>query len=208
DFFQYDPAYRLTRFDAGARPHLAAGESLARSQALVLAAPLAATWAPGLFAREMTYSPLDVLQNAALINPDNLPVSPFAANYSTPDQLLHVPTIDGFTRLRDEVGNVTRALLAVRMPNRSGPQMVAATLEYNDLEQLTKINRDDGVTIVNVFSPAGLRIRRTVTGDPALCVPSDIAFIYDANNLIEERDLANGGAVRARYYYGDDTDEL
>ena len=60
----------------------------------------------------------------------------------------------------------------------------------------------------NKLNPSGLRIRRKVSGSPIRCVPSDVAFIYDGGNLIEERDLENSGAVLARYYYADDGDEL
>jgi RHS repeat-associated protein len=51
-------------------------------------------------------------------------------------------------------------------------------------------------------------MRRQVTGPAALCVPSDTAFIYDGSYLVEERDLLNGSRVTARYYYGDEGDEL
>src|SRR5207253_573437 len=40
------------------------------------------------------------------------------------------------------------------------------------------------------------------------CVPSDLGFVYDGSNLIEIRDLQKGATVIARFYYGDEGDEL
>jgi RHS repeat-associated protein len=129
-------------------------------------------------------------------------------NYDSPDIFRHVPVIDGFSRERDIVGNVTKTRLAVRIPGQATPQLVEATLTYNDLGQCTKISRADGVEILNDYDMAGLRIRRRVTGNATRCIPSDTAFIYDGARLIEERDLGNNARVTARYFYGDDADEL
>src|SRR5439155_26133890 len=149
-----------------------------------------------------------VLQQIALLNPDNVPTPLSASTFSVPDAMSFVNNVDGFARTRDDVGNVTRTRLAVRLPGATPAEWVAANLSYNDLARLVKIDRDDGVVVLNEFGPDGLRIRRKITGDPARFVPSDVAYLYDSGRLIEERDLANGAAVLARFYYGDDGDEL
>lgn len=208
DFFSYDPGDRLIRADIGVRPSLGVAETARSFPDFSTPPGVPGSWSPGAFARVMRYRLTDVLETADLENPDNLATPPFASNYGTPDALLHVATIDGFTRTRDEVGDVTRALLAVRIPGFSDAQLVPANLSYNDLGLLIRIEREDGVTIANEFDQAGLRIRRQVTGNPSLCVPSDIAYLYDGAKLIEERDLLNGAAVVARYFYADDGDEL
>lgn len=208
DFFHYDPAHRLIRADLGARPLLASGESSRTLSGFSAPPAVSGSWRPGYYARTTAYSTVDLIENSSVVNPDALPLPPFAQTFGASDDLLHVTDIDGFTRTRDDVGNVLRQRLWVRPPGASAPVPVAATLTYDDLGQITRIARDDGVVVDCEYNPLGLRIRRTVTGDPSLCEPSDTAFLYDGANLIEERDLLNSGQVRARYYYGDDGDEL
>lgn len=208
DCFRYDPGYRLTRADLGVRPKFATGESGRTLDRFAPAAVLSVDWVPGLYAREFAYTTIDALAAATLLNPDGLSTPRFATNYAAPDNLLHIGTIDGIARPRDEIGNVLRAQLAVRLPDASQATMIGADLEYNDLGQLVRVTRDDGVQVRSEYNPLGLRMRRTVTGDPARCRPSDVAFIYDGANLIEERDVTAGNALLTRYYYGDDGDEL
>jgi RHS repeat-associated protein len=208
DFFQYDAGYRFRRVDVDAHPVIG---SLAGDRSLpnfVVPAMVRGNWSAGPYAREATYSLTDVLQSIVTLNPDNLPVPPIGGGFQNPDELLFVQSIDGFTRVRDEVGNVVVTRLFVRIPGNPVPVPVAATNTYNELNQLVRIQRADGVVIHNEYGPSGLRIRRKVAGDLSRCVPSDRAFLYDGGNLIEERDLLNGGAVVARYYYGDQGDEL
>ena len=156
----------------------------------------------------MSYTETDVLQGISTINPDALPLPPVAERYGAPDKLLFVPEIDGFTRTSDEIGQVTRTRLWVRLPDGSAPTPVEATLSYNDLGQLTRVERSDGVVVVNDYGPNSMRTRRQVTGNPARCVPSDTAFLYDGPNLIEEWGMTGGARLSARYFYGDDGDEL
>jgi RHS repeat-associated protein len=207
DFFRYDPGYRLIRADIGARPRAAGSESERAFDGFAVAGTVEGNWAPGFFARTMAYSNIDVPLHANLMDPEGLSQMPFASDYTAADALSHVPGVDGFERERDEIGNVTRSKLWVRLPSAAAPMPVPATLEYNVLGQLSRIVREDGVVIENEYNPLGLRIRRTVTGDPGLCVPSNILYLYDGGNLIMERD-AGSGAVLARYYYGDEGDEL
>jgi YD repeat-containing protein len=123
--------------------------------------------------------------------------------FSDGDSLLFQPTIDGFARARDEVGNVTRTRLLVRLPGQSSPALVAANLKYDLLGRLARVERDDGVTVLNEYDAQGNRIRRRVSGDPSKCVPSDVAFIYDGRTLLEERDLSHNAVLLARFYYLD-----
>jgi RHS repeat-associated protein len=207
DFFQYDGGYRLRRADIGARPQIV--DATARQiPGFTVPATVGGQWAAGLFARVMDYDTSDMFTGIQVQNPDNLDISVVAETFGASDVLGFVSQTDQFNRSRDVVGNVTRARLFVRLPSNSNPVPVSSTLEYNALGQLSRIVRDDGVEIVNEYSPLGLRIRRIVTGDPARCVPSDQAFIYDGSNLIEIRDLQNNAAVIARFYYGDEGDEL
>jgi RHS repeat-associated protein len=208
DFLTYDPGYRLQRADLGVRPVISNAEPARAFAGFTIPVSVVGAWAPGRFARAMTYSETDVLQSVAAVNPDNLALPAMASAFSPPDEFLHVPQIDGFVRTRDEIGNVTRTRLWVRLPNASDPAPVDADLSYNDLGQLVRIVRNDGVVIENIYGVSGLRIRRTVRGPPSHCAPSDVAFVYDEANLIEERDLAAGGSLMARYYYGDEADEL
>jgi RHS repeat-associated protein len=208
DFFDYDAGYRLTRADLGARPQFASAESGRTLDGFAPPPVVPGDWMPGLYAREFDYGTVDALTAARLLDPDRLPAPPFATNYAAPNSLLHVGTIDGFARPRDEIGNVLRARLSVRLPGASRPALVGASLTYNDLGQLVLVSRDDGVQVRNEYNAIGLRIRRTVTGDAARCDPADVAFLYDGANLVEERDVTSGNALLARYYYGDEGDEL
>jgi RHS repeat-associated protein len=209
DFFGYDDGYRLTRFDQDVRPRLdGVSESIRTISNFVKPNYVDGLWRPGKFAREAAYSTRDVLQSLTLINPDSLDVAPMGTSFDTPDAFSFVPVINGFARSRDEVGNVTKSRIAVRVPGQLTPQWVEATFTYNDLGQMTKVTRADGVEVINDYDMAGLRIRRRVVGSSSLCVPSDTAFIYDGGKLIEERDLSKGGTVIARYFYGDEGDEL
>lgn len=207
DFFQYDPGYRLRRADIGARPAIS-GSSARTLPGFAVPAAISGQWAAGAFARVMNYDNTDLFTTIETLNPDNLDIAVVAAEFELSDVLGFVSQTDQFNRSRDVVGNVTRARLFVRLPSNSHPVPVSSTLEYNALGQLSRIVRDDGVEIINEYSPTGLRIRRIVTGDPTRCVPSDQAFIYDGSNLIEIRDLFNNAAVMARFYYGDEGDEL
>ena len=207
DFFQYDDGYRLKRADIGVRPRISSQSSRSVS-GFVTPAQVTGQWSPGFFGRSFAYTDTDSLQGSSLANPDGFNVPPFASSYSQPDANIHVDVIDGFNRSIDAAGNVASARLQVRLPSQSEPVPVNATLVYNSLGQLTRVERSDGVNVVNTYNPAGLRIRRQVTGSSNRCVPSDVGFVYEGANVIEERDLAAGDRVIARYYYADDGDEL
>ncbi|HYG23695.1 MAG TPA: Ig-like domain-containing protein [Verrucomicrobiae bacterium] len=208
DFFAYDEGYRVRRADIGVRPALSGANANRTIPGFSVPSGVTGSWAAGEYAREMSYNTTDVLQGISTLNPDGLTLPPMAASFGVPDSMLFVPTIDGFARGRDEAGNITTTRLWVRIPGSTQPVEVTATNTFNALNQLVKISRDDGVVIDNEFGPSGLRIRRKVSGSASRCVPSDVAFIYDGGNLIEERDLLNDGAVTGRYFYGDEGDEL
>lgn len=208
DLFGYDAGYRLTRWDAGTRPGTTDGLPRAL-EGFSPASELPGSWAAGGFAKEFAYDATDRFTSNRVINPEALSrIAPAVTNLSGVDALLFVTNINGFARSRDEIGNVTRTLLAVRIPGQAAPVLVAASLAYDHLGRLTRVTRDDGVVVSHEYGPLNLRIRRTVTGPAGLCIPSDIAFFYDGANLIEERDLANGARLVRRYFYGDDGDEL
>lgn len=209
DFYQYDDSCRLVRADRDARPTLSAGEPVRAFSGFTLPVGFTAgSWAPGAWARHYDYTPTDLLTGINLINPNALATPVQGSSFSGVDSLLFAGTVDGFVRSRDDAGNITRTMLAVRIPGSASPALVPATLTFNDLGQLTLIERQDGVRVYCEYDPKGYRIRRAVTGPANLCEPSDLAFIYDDSRLIEERDLAAGGQVVRRYFYGDNADEL
>jgi RHS repeat-associated protein len=208
DFYRYDAGYRLRRADVGVRPALGTAEGTRTISGFAIPPGVSGNWTAGLFAREFNFDNADLFTTTVTLNPDGLLLAPMPATYGAVDDLLHVGSLDGFARERDEVGNVTRTMLAVRIPGNPTPQLVPVSLSYNALGQLVLVSRDDGVQIVNEYNILGVRIRRQVTGPANLCVPSDVAFLYDGGNLIEIRDLNNAGAVIGRYYYSDDGDEL
>lgn len=207
DLYRYDAGQRLTRWDAGARP--AAAVVPRPFEGFSPDASLPGAWAPGLFAKEYGYDAADHFTTNRLLAPAGAPDwAPTATNFTGLDPLLFATNVNGFVRARDAAGNVTRALLAVRLPGQAAPAFVPATLAYDALGRLTRVTRDDGVVVTHEYGPLGLRTRRTVTGPPGLCVPSDLAFLYDGINLIEERDLADNARLVRRYYYADEGDEL
>lgn len=207
DFYRYDAGQRLVRWDAGARP---GDDVIARPfEGFSPDASLPGTWAAGLFAKEYAYTPTDHFITNRVIAPAGAPEwAPTATNFSGLDPLLFATNVNGFARTRDAAGNVTRALLVVRLPGQAAPALVSATLDYDALGQLIRVTRADGVVVTHEYGPLGLRTRRTVTGPPSLCVPSDLAFLYDGLNLIEERDLTDNARLVRRYYYADEGDEL
>lgn len=208
DFFQYEHSRRLTRADVGARlydqpqeaPRNLSGFSVPN---VSTGGQLAGIWAPGRYAEIITYGNFDFVSERAFINPDTLAIPTVATAFASPDQFVFLQQVDGFQRGSDDVGNCTRTLLAVQMPGRASVQVVPANLEYNDLNQLVRVLRDDGVIIENQYNVQGFRMRRKVTGDPTLCVPSDIIFVYDGSLIIEERDFGTRHLL-ARYYYAED----
>jgi RHS repeat-associated protein len=206
DFFEYDRDRRLTRVDHDARPAVS-GEL---QRALQGFGPTeAGSWEPGHYARTMSYSNTDAITGADLVNPDDLDVPPFASSYGGWNALLATTTIDGRSRNPDVTGNIQQARLYVYPPDpaAAAPSAVGATLDYNLLGQLVTVDRNDGCRIEYVYGTHGLVIRRTVSGAPPACEPSDRDFVWDGGNLVEERDLGTGQVV-ARYYYGDGGDEL
>jgi RHS repeat-associated protein len=203
DLFTYDHGYRLVRADLSARP-LLTNEVSRTLPGFAVPTAVIGSWAPGTHARVMHFDSSDLLSAIDLLNPDSLSVPPLAGAFANIDTLLFSGKVDGFVRQRDEAGNIKRTQLLVRIPGKAVPELVAANLGYDNLGRLVSIVRDDGVRLLNEYDIEGNRIRCAVIGDAARCVPSDIAFIYDGTALLEERDLARNGSVKARYYHGDD----
>ncbi|MGV3774763.1 MAG: Ig-like domain-containing protein, partial [Verrucomicrobiales bacterium] len=208
EFYNHDGNYRLIRADIDVRPALADGENNREFPGFSVPAVAGGNWKPGAYARTASYLLSDAVQNFGVINPQSVAITPLATNFANLDPFHFAQSVDGFARSRDEVGSITRTLLAVKKPGSSQTSLIPATITYNELGMLSKVVRDDGVTIYNEYNHEGYRTRRAVTGPAALCEPSDVAFIYDGINLIEERDLANGAKLLARYYYGDTGDQL
>jgi len=209
DFFGYDEDNRLKRSDSGARL-LITGAATRSVTGFTVPAELNAApgaWAPGLFARNFQYdlgSGLDRLTNSAVVNPDNLSLPPFAISIEGFDESLHAGRVDGVTRGRDSLANTTNAVLRVRLPGNPTPSAVPASLQYDGLGQLVRLERSDGVVVDYEYLPGGLMGYRRVTGPAGLCVPSERIFVWDAGKLIEEYDLAGGQtSLRARYFYTD-----
>jgi RHS repeat-associated protein len=206
DFFTYDVDDRLIRADIGARPAIG-GEtprSLTGFSTPPNVNPPQAAWAPGFFARRYAYDGelLDRLAGSTTINPDGLPLPPFATTIGSFDASLHAGTADGFARGRDPMGNTTNTVLHVRLPGSTDPAAVPALLQYDGKGQLVRIVRTDGVTIDYQYLPSGLCFNRTVAGPANRCVPSDRVFIWDGARLIEEYDVTPSiRTLRARYYY-------
>jgi RHS repeat-associated protein len=203
DFFAYDAIGRLTRADLGARPD--SGTEIARS--LPNFAPTLGGFLPGLFARTYTYDPngLDHLTAAAPENPDALDLPPFAASRQGHDALLHAAEVDGFDRgATDSLGNVRRALLAVRSrcpapaPCDDAPRLVPATLFYDGASHLVRVERDDGVGVAYEYQHDGLFHTRRVTVDGD--VVSERTYVWDGPRLIEEYE---GADLVGRYFYRD-----
>jgi RHS repeat-associated protein len=203
DFYQYDSDHRLLRADTASRPGITSFSNSIGFQAV----GLGGDWRAGSYAREARYAKIDLLTNLTTHDPFGLVLTPMPTNFSAPDAFVCVTNLDGFARQVDDVGNVTRAKLVVRLPGVVQPELVAATLNYNALGQLERIDRDDGVTIYNEYDSFNLRLRRAITGPAGRCVPSDIAYLYNDGLLLEERDLSAGAALLRRYYYSDESDE-
>lgn len=205
DIFGYDPGYRLTDTQMGARPDLGSEDGATDITGW-------SDWKPGYFARVYAYATnSDLLASAAVRVMPSSRAPPFAETYllspNADEVAFQVPHIDGADRQIDEAGNVTLTELLVRVPTNSEPVRVLATNSYDGLNRLALIQRNDGVTISNTYGPTGLRIRRTVAGPATLCVPSDIAYVYDGDLLIEEYDLTVATPpLISRYYYTDGQD--
>ncbi|MDW8382032.1 MAG: Ig-like domain-containing protein [Verrucomicrobiota bacterium] len=202
DLFSYDSGNRLLRAELGARPQIPAA---VRTNATGLTG--GAGFAPGLFARNYAYDGggLDLLQTIATANPDGLTLPPFAATLTGHDGFLNAGAVNGFARASDPVGNTTATLLAAR-PGGSDPVLTPATLTYNGLSHLVRVQfPSTGVQIAYEYQPNGLMHRRTVTQNGT--VLSDTALVWDEGRLIEEYERTGGSgapALRARYYYADD----
>jgi RHS repeat-associated protein len=207
DHFDYDSSQRLTNAVIGATNPPANP----------------ATVPAGAYGRTFQYSSTDVLTNSRLNTPQQLSLPAFVSVVANLDDTLFGSNLTfsgtvpvNVVRGRDAAGNTTNGLAFVRqkaaLVSAGAPAdaftMVPVTYTYNELNQLVFVQREDGVSITNVYGPNGLRIRRTVHGPAALGVNSDLEYIYDGANLIEVRDFTKNREIRSRFYYGDNGDEL
>jgi RHS repeat-associated protein len=203
DVFAYDLGNRLLRVDAGERPDISNAVRYNRT-GLQDSYGLKA----GFFARTFQYDPggLDLLLTAPTSAPDASvlpPLAPFANSRGGHDGYLHAQDVDGFARTDDPLGNTTRTRLMTRPPGASEPLPMDASMTYNGLSHLVKIEVTNGPTIFYEYQPNGLLHHRVVTQNGA--TNADSAFIYDQGRLIEEYGRQVGGtAVRAKYYYADE----
>jgi RHS repeat-associated protein len=204
DFFAFDEGRRIVRADVDARPD--SGSEIARP--LAGFAPVVSGFLPGRYARTYAYDALglDLLENAALVDPDPGDAPLFAQSRAAHDGLLHARLVDGFDRGEpDPLGGTARTRLAVREPGAAAPALVPATLVYDGMGHLVRVARDDGVVVEYDYHPWGTFHRRRVTRNGTLT--SDRAYVWDGPNLIEEIELAGGTSERVgRYFYaGEDS---
>src|SRR4029079_5777708 len=108
------------------------------------------------------------------------------------DGSLHAGVVDGITRGRNSRADTTNTLLQVRIPGGIAPEAVAASLEFDGLNQLVAVKRADGVQITYAYLPGGLCCYRRVSGPTNRCAPSERIFIWDGVRLIEEYELLAG----------------
>jgi RHS repeat-associated protein len=207
DYFDYDGSQRLTNAVIGVTNGPVSEPSIIP---------------PGAYGRAFQYSPTDVLTNSALRNPQLISLPAFVESVSNVDNTLFASNVTfsgalNVVRGRDAAGNTTNGIafarlkaqvLATGAPGDAFTTVNITNTTYNELDQLVLVQRDDGVTVANTYGPNGLRIRRTVQGPVALGINSDLEYIYDGINLIEILDFTRSREVRARFYYGDNGDEL
>ena len=204
DFFDYDQDLRIARVDRDARPAI---ESETTRFLSGFAAPVPGAWAPAAWAREFGYAGSDVLDGSTAVNPDGLPLPPFASVFGAPNALLAPTSIDATDTFPDAVGNLTRIPAFPRSSASPPVLQQTAQLRYDALGRLVRALRIDGCAIDYEYDPAGLLSRRLVDGATPDCVGSDLDFVWDGGNLVELRRVSDG-VVTARFYYGDDGDEL
>lgn len=210
DLYTYDAGHRLTRVDHGARPAIPV-QGPRPFLGFISPATLPGAWAPGLYAREMSFDDVDVLTAATTVAPQAVNVSPFATSYAAVDAALHTGEIDGFVRTRDVLGNTSASRLQARDSGLPDPVALEATLTHDQSSRLARVARTDGAVVENRFDTFGLRTRRTVTCAAATvaCEPSDRFYLHHGGLLLEEYE---GGvtpsALLARYYYDDDGEPL
>ena len=206
DFFTYDPGQRLLRADMTVRPRISASGLRPAYTGFQVPNEVTGLWAPGLFGRTFEYdgvNALDVFIGASVVDPDNLAPTNFARLYGLPDGFLQISAIDGLQRPSDAAGNTTRSRLFVRPGNSSVSVGINASLAYNGLHGLERVDRDDGASIFYDYQHDGLCFYRTTVG-LGTGGTNETAFIYDGPLLIAEYDRSNGGnQLRARYYYAD-----
>jgi RHS repeat-associated protein len=113
-----------------------------------------------------------------------------------------IATLDGVALDYDAAGSVTQVPLWVRLPGQAGLTRVMAGLSYDGFGKLRRVERDDGVEIVYARDPLGRIARRTVTGPPNRCAPSDTAYLWRDNLPMEEYvNVAGGWLLSCRYLY-------
>jgi RHS repeat-associated protein len=206
DFFQYDAGQRLLRADIGVRPAIALTGLRPGYSGFRTPGEVSGAWSPGFFARVFGYDAgngLDVFTGITEVNPDSLAPPTFGKLYGAPDGFLQIGVIDGLARPTDELGNTIRSRLFVRPNSASDPVETKASLVYDGLRQLTRIDRDDGTSILYDYQHDGLCFHRTVIG-PGAGGTRESGFVYDGGLLVAEYDRSSGNnRLQARYYYAD-----
>ncbi|MCL4787022.1 MAG: hypothetical protein KJ070_09565 [Verrucomicrobia bacterium] len=204
EVFLCDAGSRLVGAHYGARAPVA--EETGRPGYTPFDLPLAApqTFKPGYFSRAYQYDlgGLDLLLRVSELNPDNIPSWPASREFGGHDDFLVPLVVDGTQRGRDSLGNVSRTRLLIWKPGASQPTNVFATLRYNGLNQLIRLDRDDGVSLDYSYDEKGLMFQR-VLHDPQL--PGGVrhtVLVWDGGRLLAEYDRTGGSnQLLARYYY-------
>ena len=109
-------------------------------------------------------------------------------------------SLDGVTVLYDAAGRVEATPLWVRLPNQSALTRVVGTLTYDGFGLLARVERDDGCTVVYRRDGWGRIVERTVTGPEARCRNARRAYVWRAQQLIEEYEEVDAALVPIRRY--------
>ncbi len=207
DVFLYDSGNRLVTAHSGVRAPVA--EESGRTGYVPFDLPNAAPsfLKPGYLSRSYQYDldGLDLLFRVSEINPDGLPSLPFSRAFSGHDTFLLPQVVDGTQRGHDSLGNVSRTQLQVWEPGADHSIPVFATLRYNGLNQLIRIDRDDGISLSYDYDHAGLVVQRVLRDSRLPGGVRQTVLIWDQGRLLAEYNRTGGtDQLLARYYYFND----
>jgi RHS repeat-associated protein len=191
--YSYDEDSRLKSADVHARPGVP--EELTEFPW----AGVRGEFKSGDYRRDYTYDQqgLDVIEDVSIFVWPNENAPAVGASFETFDELGFAATVDGFTRAQDAVGNTATLQL----------DGTTATLSYNELSQLIRVQRADGKRIDYTYRSDGPLATKVVTcpTPPGSCVRSNRIYVYDGMRLLEEHETSSGVPVlQSRYYYADE----
>lgn len=207
EVFLYDSGNRLLAAHYGVRAPVA--EETGRAGYVPFDPPAAApaTLKPGYFSRGYQYDldGLDLLLRVSEVNPDALPTLPFGREFGGHDEFLLPQVVDGTQRGHDSLGNVVRTQLQVWEPGAVAPTPVFATLHYNGLSQLIRLERDDGISLGYDYDHAGQMFQRVLRDARLPGGVRQTVLVWDEGRLLAEYDRTGGAnQLLARYHYFND----